>query len=403
MGKRTIEDLRQMQAVPLDVKVKMTQRRLREWVNEYGLDGVYVSFSGGKDSTVLLTIARQMYPDIKAVFVDTGLEYPEIRQFVKTWDNVDWLKPKLSFKQVIQKYGYPFISKEVSERVYYAQKYLAWYLSQDNPEKQSSIPSPYGYVDLLGIPRDSNLRKEIYKTKIIPEDILYETAKKGGKGSYKIRELCGLNTRSNGEKSIYDYSNWLWLANSPYMISSKCCDVMKKGPAHAYAKRTGRKSITAQMACESKLRTTQWLKAGCNGFDMKNPISNPMSFWTEQDVLQYIYDNKIPIASVYGDIVIDYNGMDQIEGQMSFNDLDKEYGLFDLNRPLLKTTGCKRTGCMFCGYGCHLERSPGRFEIMKETHPKQYEYIMKPMQEGGLGYKEVIDWLNEHGDLSIKY
>ena len=124
MSERTIKDLQMMQALPLSVKVKMTQQRIRDWVNEYGLDGVYISFSGGKDSTVLLTIAREMYPDIKAVFSDTGLEYPEIREFVKTWDNVDWVRPKMNFRQVIEKYGYPFISKEVSECVWGARKYL---------------------------------------------------------------------------------------------------------------------------------------------------------------------------------------------------------------------------------------------------------------------------------------
>ena len=77
--------------------------------------------------------------------------------------------------------------------------------------------------------------------------------------------------------------------------------------------------------------------------------------------------------------------------------------IFDLGRPVLKTTGCERTGCMFCGYGCHLEKSPGRFEKMKLTHPKQYEYIMKPWDEGGLGFKEIIDWINEHGNLNIRY
>ena len=68
-----------------------------------------------------------------------------------------------------------------------------------------------------------------------------------------------------------------------------------------------------------------------------------------------------------------------------------------------KTTGCSRTGCMFCGYGCHLEKSPNRFEIMKKTHPKQYDYIMRSKDKGGLGYKEVIDWINANSDLNIRY
>lgn len=124
MAEHTIQELKTRQALPLEIKIRMTEQRIREWVNEFGIDGVYVSFSGGKDSTVLLHIARRIYPDIKAVFVDTGLEYPEIRQFVKTFNNVDWIKPKMNFKQVIEKYGYPFISKEVSECVQGARKYL---------------------------------------------------------------------------------------------------------------------------------------------------------------------------------------------------------------------------------------------------------------------------------------
>ena len=97
----TISELWQKQSLPLSIKILMTQRRIREWVTEFGEDGVYVSFSGGKDSTVLLHIVRQMYPNITAVVVDTGLEYPEIREFVKTFDNVVWLKPKKNFKQII--------------------------------------------------------------------------------------------------------------------------------------------------------------------------------------------------------------------------------------------------------------------------------------------------------------
>ena len=123
-SKHQMWELQQMQALPLHIKVKMTKYRIREWIAEYGIDGVYVSFSGGKDSTVLLDLVRQDYPGVTAVFVDTGLEYPEIRQFVKSYSNVEWLRPKKNFRQVIDTYGYPFISKEVSECVEGAKKYL---------------------------------------------------------------------------------------------------------------------------------------------------------------------------------------------------------------------------------------------------------------------------------------
>ena len=122
--KRSGSELKQLQMLPLDIKVKKTQQRIREWVDHFGKNGVYVSFSGGKDSTVLLNLVREMYKSVPGVFFDTGLEYPEIRDFVRQFDNIEWLKPKKTFKKVIEENGYPFISKEVSERLHYGKSYL---------------------------------------------------------------------------------------------------------------------------------------------------------------------------------------------------------------------------------------------------------------------------------------
>lgn len=113
--------MKELQALPLYRKIMITQTRIMDWYQHY--DGnVCVSFSGGKDSTVLLHIARQLYPDIPAVFSDTGLEYSAIREFVKTWDNVDIIRPDMNFGQVITTYGYPIIGKEVAEAIYYARR-----------------------------------------------------------------------------------------------------------------------------------------------------------------------------------------------------------------------------------------------------------------------------------------
>lgn len=270
----TIEDLRYFQRLPLDIKVAMTKTRIREWVNRYGVDGVYISFSGGKDSTVLLHIARQDYPDIKAVFVDTGLEYPEIRQFVKTFDNVEIVRPKKTFKQVICEYGYPMISKEISCKV-------------DEVRRGVSKPHSKHYKELYGI--------------------LYD---------------------ADGTKSRYCCDKYLPLLSVDFIVSNKCCNVMKKSPAKQIEHKAQRAPITAQMASESASRETSWLKNSCNAFERKRPISNPISFWTEQDVLQYIKENNIPIASVYGDIV--------------YEDLDGQTRLEGCGK--LCTTGCTRTG-----------------------------------------------------------
>lgn len=130
--RHTKDELRYMQSLPLDLKIRLTEDRIRAWVGRYGEDGVCVSFSGGKDSTVLLDIVRNLYPDVKAVFSNTGLEYPEIRQFAMKHDNVDIVYPEMRFKDVITQYGYPLISKEVAEAIYYARRIGGGYTHTEN-------------------------------------------------------------------------------------------------------------------------------------------------------------------------------------------------------------------------------------------------------------------------------
>lgn len=320
----TIVDLHYFQSLPLDIKVSMTITRIREWVNYFGVSGVYVSFSGGKDSTVLLHIARSIYPDIPACFVDTGLEFPEIKSFVKSFDNVDIIRPKKTFKQVICDYGYPFISKEIARKLFYYRNGSRWALKYSDPNF----------------------------------------------------------------KPQYQFYKYIPITKCDFILSSSCCDVMKKNPVHLYSRNTGRMALTAQMAIESSLRRQKWLQFGCNVFDLKNPISNPMSFWTDQDVLQYIKENNLPISSVYGDIVYE-----DFDGQCRLNGCG-----------YLCTSGCKRTGCVFCGFGAHLEKGSGRFVLLKRSHPKLYQYCMgggsydingiwKP-DNNGLGMYHVISELN---------
>ena len=136
------------------------------------------------------------------------------------------------------------------------------------------------------------------------------------------------------------------------------------------------------------MRMQKWRETGCNAFEGKRPLSKPMSFWTEQDVLRFIVERGLPYASVYGDIVA--------------SDGENDYGatLIDCK---LHCTGCQRTGCMFCAFGAHLEKGVNRFERMKLTHPKHYQFcisggafdtdgLWKPTKDG-LGYARVLDYI----------
>lgn len=253
---RTKEDLKMLQALPLEIKILKTQQRIREWVQFYGEDGVCVSFSGGKDSTVLLHLVRSLYPNVRAVFSDTGLEFPEIRNFVKTFDNVDWVRPKMTFGEIVTKYGYPLFSKEISNTIWYARKI------------------------------------------------------NGGKSTYHFRDTLQGKRKDGDKKSIYNKEKYLTACRElPFLMSSECCPITKKRPMAAYLLKTGYKPFIGTLAEESMLRLQGWIRTGCNAFDSDHPISKPLSFWTEQDILRYIKDNDLPICEIYGDIVaVDKDG-----------------------------------------------------------------------------------------------
>lgn len=252
--KMTNEELTIIQNYPLDVKVEKTKARIREWVNYWGEDNVYISFSGGKDSTVLLDIARQEYPNIKAVFCDTGLEYPEIKEFVKKKDNTEIIRPKKSFKEVITKYGYPIISKEQSSCIH-----------------------------------------EIRTTK--SEYMLNRRLHGDSKGRFKLS------------------NKWHYLLDAPFLISSRCCYHLKKSPMYSYENKHKSYPIIATLAEESMLRKTAYLRTGgCNAFGATHPHSAPMSFWTNQDILLYIKENNLEIAPCYGEIKEDQDGNLYMDG-----------------------------------------------------------------------------------------
>lgn len=318
-------DLAYYKGLPLDIKVAMTKRRISEFYSHFGGE-VYLSWSGGKDSTVLKHIIQSMdfYGDnIPFVFVDTGLEYPGVRQLVykakEKGENVVILRPEKSFKQVIEEYGYPVISKAVANFIAYRRKGSKWAINNAKGLDKEGLPIP---------------------------DWQWQTK---------------------------TFKRYAYLIDAPFKVSDRCCGIMKKAPFHKFTKETGRYPILATLAEESYRRERSWVKHGCNAFDLKEPRSRPLSFWTENDILQYIVENNVEIAKDYGEIY--------------YNSAKKRY----------ETTGLSRTGCMFCMFGVHLEKQPNRFQQMKSQYPQLWDYCINK-----LNLKQVLDYINVPYDIDYE-
>lgn len=248
MAAHTKIDLYQMQSLPLDAKIRMTARRIDAFIDR---NDAYLSISGGKDSRVLDDIERRFVrAKLPRVFIDTGLEHRSVRACGKKHADII-LRPEKNFKQIITEYGYPVISKEVAQTIAEARKGL----------------------------------------------------KNGNCYTYRMAKLNGTAVDKNGDKSKYNIPQYKFLLDAPFRISHKCCDYMKKKPAKQYEKETGRLPIVATMAEESNLRLQKWLKHGCNAFDLKRPMSAPMSFWSENDVLEYLFKYELDYAECYGKII----------------------------------------------------------------------------------------------------
>ena len=270
-------------------------------------EDVYVSFSGGIDSTVLVDLVRKEVGRVPLVFVNTGLEYKEIKEFVSWFDDVVILRPEMSYREVIIEHGYPLISKETACKI----RKL----------------------------RHGNL-SERYRNYLLNGD------ERGCFGKLADK--------------------WKFLLDAPFEISEKCCDIMKKNPMLYYSRKTGRVPYIGITQDEGFRRQHEYNRTGCNVYDAKHPKSQPLGFWTHQDILRYIADNHLPVCKVYGQILWD--------GSKYVN------------------TGVSRTGCVFCCMGCQMEAHPNRFERMKTDMYQLYDYCMRPIYRNGLGLDYVLNY-----------
>lgn len=209
------------------------------------LDGkVYLSFSGGKDSTVLMYLCEMIKPNIQCVFVNTGCEHPSVVQFVRKMKdaghNITSIRPKMSPREVWAKYGFPLVSKNVADMVASVRR---------NPTCAKSIRH-------MGDWRDNKY--------VIP-------------------------------------LRWRYLIEEPYDTSNACCIKLKKSPSREFEKETGLKPILGTMASESLMRAYDYISrgGGCNLFSRDHTSSMPLAIWLDDDIWGFIKDRNIEIADVY--------------------------------------------------------------------------------------------------------
>lgn len=234
-------ELRRLQKKPYEWKVEHALDVIREFVEHEGENGVYVSFSGGKDSLVCLHLVRSIYPEVPAVFANTGIEFPEQVKFVRSFQNVTEVHPIKHFPKIIKEDGIVYPSKEV-----------AMYI------------------------RD---------------------AKKGCR--YAVNGLRGIDLEGKENRYKARFKRWAYLMDCGVKISPDCCELMKERPLRDYEKMNGKSSIIGTRAQESFRRAVGWMKSGCNSFNGKSYKSTPLALWLEDDVLRYIDENGIKMSPMY--------------------------------------------------------------------------------------------------------
>lgn len=234
-----------LRAMPLEAKIIKTTNLITSAVNEFGIKNIYLSYSGGKDSTVLSHIIRQKYPDILHIFSNTTNEYPETLMHIK-WEQqendmnliitrpIDKYGKAFNFKRVVNEYGFPMFTKRISNAI------------------------------------------RTYRRAKTPQ------------------------TRQNSEEYILrmfkKYDKYKCLN-----ISDKCCDKLKKEPIKRLANKLKLEcTIIGTLSEESRQRESDWLNNGCNIFYIKKDNQcRPLSFWTEADIYEYIDKYDVTISSLY--------------------------------------------------------------------------------------------------------
>ena len=339
------------------------------------MDGeIAVSFSGGKDSAVLLyimasawTLSKHKEDPLMVFFADTSNEFVTARTYRKEY--IRWIEEKFEIKieyheakadesyfNVVDTIGLPFISKKVSRMIRDVKEMFAK-LGLKYSDIESHMPQHYTQKHI-----DSMIEAADYMRGLGFSDTFVLNLTK-----IRSDKKIGLRYLHVQYRPIND--------NEQIVLSEKCCDILKKEPLKKAEKEIGNfLPVTGEMAMDSRDRMTAYRMTGCNLFDSDRPKSKPLGPMTEQAILQFIYTRKLPIMPPYGECKCNECG---------------EY----------KLTGEQRTGCKLCGFG--LVYDPERFTRLYKFEPKIVQFAFTSKENGGLGYRKVCKFLNENCGMKI--
>jgi len=253
--------IKEMQAWSLDQKINHSLKRIQEFYKE--VDGkIYVAFSGGKDSTVLLHLVRSLYPDAVAVFSNTTNEFVEILEFIRKIPNIITVHPKMTFNETVKKFGFPLVSKKVARMI---------------TDLRENKPTTFNTRNLY---------------------------------------LTGFNSKGVYTPSFKLAAKWHSLIDVKFDITSKCCDILKKEPLHRFEKESGLFPIIGTQANEGGYRKSSWVKEGCNIINKGTNMSRPLSIWVETDIWEYIARYSLPYSEIYDDVIDVEDGQVLIKGEV---------------------------------------------------------------------------------------
>lgn len=186
--------------------------KIKQINEQYDLENnAYISFSGGKDSTILHYLIDMALPNnkIPRIYINTGIEYNDIVKYVKELANKDdriiLINSGVNIKQMLEKVGYPFKSKDFAQKV-----------SRFNRiGKTKSIKRFLEFDGILACPNklkylfeNKNATKFIISDKCcenLKENVLIETAKKINRNIAVI----GLTGDEKGRRNQYHKNCWI--------------------------------------------------------------------------------------------------------------------------------------------------------------------------------------------------